>query len=301
MSDPTSAQQIPPYNPTKDEIPGRLELGRFRAVSNFAEIKRARLVQPDGTVEEVSAKSLRWMDMNLNNRRDEEKHLLKARYRKQLQSWTEMQHPRILPIRGYQWYLQPFLVIKWYENGNITQYLRKQEEAHIKVDKIALLKQIAEGLIYLHGIEIVHGRLHPSNIIISDEGEAMLCDFGIAQDIKDAEYNITLGMQDITDIGYAAPETLERGELTPASDVYTFGAVVLEVMSGKRAFGHLSTIVAMRHLLDGGVPQPEDHPLLPGDSYLWTIMNQCWASDPKDRPSMSEVATMVSPAVSLST
>ncbi|KAG8913669.1 hypothetical protein FRC00_001885 [Tulasnella sp. 408] len=127
---------------------------------------------------------------------------------------------------GFQWLGSvPVLVFPQFRNGNILQYLKLSPCAN----RLELLAQVAEGLEFLHSEFIVHGSLKPSNVIVSDEGVAMLMDFGMAPDLRVAERHITRVLSDQEFVGYMSPELVDDEVFTAASDVYAYGSLILHV------------------------------------------------------------------------
>lgn len=111
---------------------------------------------------------------------------------------------------------------------------------------IAVARQVAAGLVALHDEGIVHRDLKPSNIFLCDNGTVIILDFGIALFLDYT--SLTERGAFIGTYGYAAPEQLE-GEEVPATDLYSLGAVLYHVITGRlpfRARGHLELINRIR-------------------------------------------------------
>jgi len=150
-----------------------------------------------------------------------------------------------------------------------------------------LLAQAAAGLVYLHQHKppVVHGSIHPSNIIINDERKAMLCDFGMADDIQVAEFGVTTSDRESGKVvAYQAPDLLNNGEHTKETDIYAFGSLIVEVLSGHPPFHGVSYVKTLKAIMDGQTAMPDAHPQLPSDSVYWPIVEQCWQKEPEARP-----------------
>ncbi|EUC67720.1 tyrosine kinase catalytic domain protein, partial [Rhizoctonia solani AG-3 Rhs1AP] len=156
---------------------------------------------------------------------------------------------------------------------------------------------ICEGLVYLHGINIVHGDLKGANVLIAQDGTPMLADFGNASlDIS----NPTLGFtQNDTKPGisvrWAAPELFDEGTSLPtmAGDIYSLGMTILETFTSEIPFPDKADRSVLVHvLLQKKIPtRPEK--FIPTKSIdgnkLWAILTKCWSYDPKSRPSARAV------------
>ncbi|KAF8308356.1 kinase-like domain-containing protein [Cantharellus anzutake] len=98
--------------------------------------------------------------------------------------WSKLDHPNILKFLGFAIEgdgcdVKGVLVSPWCRNGSILEYLEKNPHA----ERIDLIKGIAEGLDYLHHLmpAVIHGDLKPANVLVSDDHNAMLCDFGLSR------------------------------------------------------------------------------------------------------------------------
>jgi len=208
--------------------------------------------------------------------------------KKELQKRVHMRHKHVLPVLIYSWEPEILTVSRWYPNGNISQYL----ESHSDGNKVKMLSQVAEGLAFLHNLKppMTHGNLKPENVIINDDCDAMLCDFGMTEEKRDAEIGATSSTPARGSAGYIAPEMLDADVPTCAIDVYTLGSLALEVMSKQPPFFKRKYVDAIHAISEGKTPQRKDHPDLPANSVLWPILESCWRFKPEDRPSSEEVS-----------
>ncbi len=155
---------------------------------------------------------------------------------------------------------------------------------------IAIARQMAEGLAMAHEHAIVHGLLQPSNIMVTSDGVVKLLDFGLPHEARYWEH---AGDARSGIVEYRAPEQL-RGTLPDErSDIWTFGLVIYEMLTGVMPFrgsrmpGHITTI-ATEDLREVGTLRAD----VPGS--LSHLCSRCLAVDPHLRPqSMSEVQSLL--------
>jgi len=125
--------------------------------------------------------------------------------------------------------MRAVLVSRWCANGDIVEYLRKHPESN----RFQLITDMANGLRYLHNQTpiIVHGDLKPRNVLISDQGTAQLCDFGLSRVFS--ELSKSCQMTTTTTPGfttrYAAYEVIVKEIKTMKSDIYAFGCTCIHV------------------------------------------------------------------------
>jgi len=191
---------------------------------------------------------------------------------------------------------RPFLVAPYYVNGNLSVYLHKNQDA----DKLTLLYQAAQGLNYLHSFtpsSIVHLDVKAENILINDEREASICDFGVARVLDNVSTGWTTSNPGYT-IRFASPEVLVGEKGGTPSDVYSFARLILHVLSGKLPFYNekKGTAGVTMKVIRGEPLSREDYsfPLPePAFSMLWGVLSRCWSFEPRDRPGINEVLTLL--------
>ncbi|KAG8974642.1 hypothetical protein FRB90_009742, partial [Tulasnella sp. 427] len=141
---------------------------------------------------------------------------------------------------------------------------------------------------------IVHGDIKPANVLVKDNLDAVICDFGLSRVILGAGQQTMLTTTNIQNggtTGYRPKEVLDgKTSPTEASDVFAFGGLILFVMSGDQPFFKKKTDSAVvTAIIKGKEPIPADHPGLPENDSLWTLMRRCWKPDPELRPTMKIV------------
>ncbi|KAJ7731239.1 kinase-like protein, partial [Mycena metata] len=152
--------------------------------------------------------------------------------------------------------------------------------------------EIAQGLQYLHSQNIVHGDLRGSNILITDDWSACLADFGLTS-LTDAT-TATHSSHRAGSIRWMAPELIApdlfggRFLRTPATDLYAFGCVCIELYTGQPPFASLSETASLFRVVKGERPErPFGESALSDD--LWRHVNEYWAQDSAKRPNIDVV------------
>ncbi|OJA18412.1 hypothetical protein AZE42_06388 [Rhizopogon vesiculosus] len=153
--------------------------------------------------------------------------------------WLRLRDPTIVPLLGvaYLEYPLPAIVSQWMPSGTLRIYIETTILTPLK--KVALAKGVADGLKYLHSKNVIHGDLHPVNVLIDDSGNPCLTDFGLATVVGDAELQWTTTTAGRNfDCRWRAPEIIgvncDPGRPTFKSDIYSFGSIMFFIVSGDK-------------------------------------------------------------------
>lgn len=230
----------------------------------------------------------------------EEKHLKHAA--KELHTWSKCQHPNVLPLLGLvEFQGRIGMVSPWIDHGSVLSYLRRRPDA----DRRQLCYGICDGLAYLHGIGIIHGDLKGGNIPISDDGTPLLTDFGNSVlNNRSLKFTTTAEKHSVS-LRWTAPEVLDGLVSSSSSaDVFSLGMTMLETMTGNVPYHDLrrDSAVIAAILVKKVIPvRPEAH--IPSDSkrnnMLWSLLEQCWAFEPEDRPTAKRARDILSDSANL--
>ncbi|KAG8894521.1 hypothetical protein FRB99_001202, partial [Tulasnella sp. 403] len=171
--------------------------------------------------------------------------------------------------------------------------------------------QVAEALVYLHTHDplIIHADIKADNVLIDNDGEAMICDFGLSKLLQDIPSGFTTSNGQKGTTRWMAPEQFgEKAVYTTQSDIYAFGCLIIgtllasavrqftepvwvaEIMCEKVPFVKYANDIGIALAkVQGKLMEPKDYPEIPEDDPLWSLLRECWATDPQLRPPMSEI------------
>ncbi|KAI0791212.1 hypothetical protein C8Q75DRAFT_805572 [Abortiporus biennis] len=247
------------------------------------------------------------------------KEKLLRRLKNEVLTWCRLRHPHVASLYGIVQLPHTLAMVSpWCRNGTVMEYIRKHDEYRCEtkerstVDRLVLLVQIASGVSYLHDFipVVIHGDLKGNNILIDDQGNALITDFGVSNvlDSQESTYSSSLAASFFGGATrWMAPELVKsliedngiKPCLTKSSDVYAFASVCLEVMTGSVPYSHRTnthavTIDKMKGLKPCSPGSQIDLSSF-GSGYdviqedFWKLMDRCWDDEWKMRPSMSEV------------
>ncbi len=160
---------------------------------------------------------------------------IQERFLQERQILAGLQHPNIARLidGGMTPDGRPFFAMEYIEGRTITRYV--EEEGSGQADRIRLMLDVCHAVAYAQQRLVVHRDLKPGNILVSNEGQVKLLDFGIAKLLvtTDNEAMTLPGSRPLTP-EYAAPEQVSGGGITTATDVYALGCILFEVLTGAR-------------------------------------------------------------------
>ena len=143
------------------------------------------------------------------------------RFQAEAQLIARLEHPHIVPL--YDYWREPdaaYLVTRLMRGGSLATVLDQRPLSTTQAS--TMVEQLGNALQAAHRSGVVHGDIKPDNVLIDDEGNAYLSDFGIAVDDRVSDSATSRSRPSAP---YAPPEQLERGELTPSSDIYSLAVV----------------------------------------------------------------------------
>ncbi|XP_060175869.1 BRASSINOSTEROID INSENSITIVE 1-associated receptor kinase 1-like isoform X3 [Lycium barbarum] len=236
----------------------------------------------------------------------------------ELQFQTEVEmismavHRNLLRLRGFcMTPTERVLVYPYMENGSVASRLRERAESEPPLDwpkrkRIALGS--ARGLAYLHDHcdpKIIHRDVKAANILLDEEFEAVVGDFGLAKLMDYKDTHVTTAVRGT--IGHIAPEYLSTGKSSEKTDVFGYGVMLLELITGQRAFDLARLAndddVMLLDWVKGLLKDKKYETLVDADlqgnyneeevEQLIQVALLCTQSTPTERPKMSEVVRML--------
>ncbi|HEU5405034.1 MAG TPA: protein kinase [Gaiellaceae bacterium] len=212
-----------------------------------------------------------------------------TRFRTEARSVARLSHPNIVTVidRGDDAGRQ-YIVFEHVDGENLKELVRRSGRLPVR-RAIELALAVADGLAFAHQEGLVHRDVKPQNVLLSREGEVKVTDFGIARSLE-VEHGVT---QTGTVLGtgeYLAPEQASGKPVSPATDVYSLGVVLWEMLAGEVPFsGENFVAVALRHVNE---PVPSLREVrLDVSPRLAAAVERALAKDPAHRfPSMAALA-----------
>jgi len=157
-----------------------------------------------------------------------------ARFEKEAKRAAMLHHENIVSIIDYGCDNGEYYIAMEYVDGtNLSEMLKKQRKMPLEV-ALHVCHQVAEGLKYAHGLNLIHRDIKPANIMLSYDGRVMLTDFGIAKATGDL--TITSTGQVIGSPQYMSPEQAAGRETDHRSDIFSLGIILYEIIAGEKPF-----------------------------------------------------------------
>jgi serine/threonine-protein kinase len=206
-----------------------------------------------------------------------------TRFRREAQAVASLDHPNILHIYevGESEEGLPFFSMKFAGGGSLLEAAPALRSNPRRA--VALMTKVARAVQYAHGQGILHRDLKPGNILLDGHGEPLVSDFGLAKWL-DATSHLTRTLTTFAAPGYIAPEQVNgpAGKLTPAADIYSLGAILFDLLTGRPPFLGEHALKVIQQASEK--PAPKLRTLAPTlDRDLETICAKCLEREPNAR------------------
>ena len=274
----TLVDSVPvPSSPAAATQPTAFANGRYQVKEFLGEGGRKRVYKAHDTVldRDVALAVIKTEGLDPTSR---------ARVTREAQAMARLgDHPNVLLIfdlgdEGGQ----PYLVLPLMPGGDVGTLLEAAEDHKLPLEwAIDLAMQVCRGLEFAHSKGIVHRDLKPGNVWLTSDGTARIGDFGLAVAI-DRSRLTQEGMM-VGTVSYMPPEQAMGGDVTPQSDLYSLGAMLYEMVTGRPPFlGDDSVAIIGQHINTPPVAPTWHNPQCP--RALEALIMRMLAKDPKERP-----------------
>jgi hypothetical protein len=205
-----------------------------------------------------------------------------TRFQREAQAVASLSHPNIVQIYSVGTVDRiPYLAMEFVEGTPLSMIL--QRERCLPWERsLALAEQVAEALASAHDAQVIHRDIKPANILIGDRDHAYVTDFGIAK-ILTAEIQLTIDGSRLGTPQYMAPERCQNGTVTAASDLYSLGVLLFQMISGRLPYNAPTPVDLVKKIVgESPVRLRQVKPDIPEDVerlVAWMI-----EKNPKDRP-----------------
>jgi tRNA A-37 threonylcarbamoyl transferase component Bud32 len=205
------------------------------------------------------------------------------RFRREAQAIASLDHPNILPIYEVNESEDglPFFSMKFAENGSLHENVASLRDEPRKC--VQLMAKVARAVEYAHSRGVLHRDIKPGNILLSERGEPLVSDFGLAK-LLDGNNDLTRSLTTFGTAGFIAPEQAggAAADFRPAADVYSLGAVLFNLFAGRPPFLGSNPVSVIRKASETRAPKLRS--LVPAlDRDLETVCARCLERDPKAR------------------
>uniref|UniRef100_A0A674NX36 receptor protein-tyrosine kinase n=1 Tax=Takifugu rubripes TaxID=31033 RepID=A0A674NX36_TAKRU len=203
----------------------------------------------------------------------------------------QFDHPNIIRLEGVVTRSKPVMIVTEYmENGSLDTFLRKHDAQFTGIQLVGMLRGIASGMKYLSDMGYVHRDLAARNILVNSNLVCKVSDFGLSRVLEDdpeAAYTTRGGK---IPIRWTAPEAIAYRKFTSASDAWSYGIVLWEVMSyGERPYWEMSNQDVIKAVDEGyRLPPPMDCP-----ATLYQLMLDCWQKERNNRPKFEQIVSIL--------
>ncbi|KAM0003708.1 putative protein kinase RLK-Pelle-DLSV family [Helianthus debilis subsp. tardiflorus] len=240
----------------------------------------------------------------------------KSEFENEVRLISNVQHRNL--VRQLGWCIEGselLLVLEYIPQGSLDNFLWGEKRGTLNWEKrFDIIFGVARGLVHLHNefhVKIVHRDIKLNNILVDDDFQPKICDFGLARLQPEDQTHVSTKLAGT--LGYMAPEYATKGHLSEKVDTYSFGIVILEIISGRRCtdenFSGPDTSHLLEHawqlyergmhieLIDQELGIEEQH--IANVRKTIEIALMCTQSPASLRPTMSEVLLMLSSGISM--
>jgi len=202
------------------------------------------------------------------------------RFQREALSASSLAHPNIVEMYDVGEDDGTYYIVMEYVEGKTLKQLLKKRGTLTLSEAIDIMSQLTDGMAHAHDSYIIHRDLKPQNIMIKDDGQIKITDFGIAMALNATQLTQTNSV--MGSVHYLPPEQASGKGCTIKSDIYSMGIIFYELLSGSLPFrGDNAVEIALKHMREPLPSLREDHPEIPQS--IENIIRRATAKNPKNR------------------
>ena len=202
------------------------------------------------------------------------------RFQREALSASSLAHPNIVEMYDVGEDDGTYYIVMEYVDGKTLKQLLKKRGTLTLSEAIDIMSQLTDGMAHAHDSYIIHRDLKPQNIMIKDDGQIKITDFGIAMALNSTQLTQTNSV--MGSVHYLPPEQASGKGCTIKSDIYSMGIIFYELLSGSLPFrGDNAVEIALKHMRDPLPSLREDNPSIPQS--IENIIRKATAKNPKNR------------------
>ena len=202
------------------------------------------------------------------------------RFQREALSASSLAHPNIVEMYDVGEDDGTYYIVMEYVNGKTLKQLLKKRGTLTLSEAIDIMSQLTDGMAHAHDSYIIHRDLKPQNIMIKDDGQIKITDFGIAMALNSTQLTQTNSV--MGSVHYLPPEQASGKGCTIKSDIYSMGIIFYELLSGSLPFrGDNAVEIALKHMREPLPSLREENPAIPQS--IENIVRRATAKNPKNR------------------
>ena len=202
------------------------------------------------------------------------------RFQREALSASSLAHPNIVEMYDVGEDDGTYYIVMEYVDGKTLKQLLKKRGTLTLSEAIDIMSQLTDGMAHAHDSYIIHRDLKPQNIMIKDDGQIKITDFGIAMALNSTQLTQTNSV--MGSVHYLPPEQASGKGCTIKSDIYSMGIIFYELLSGSLPFrGDNAVEIALKHMREPLPSLREENPSIPQS--IENIIRRATAKNPKNR------------------
>jgi serine/threonine protein kinase len=201
-------------------------------------------------------------------------------------SMKSIDHPNVVKLHEAFFDEKGFsFVMEYMDKGDLFNILKNRESPFSESEAISLLSQLVEGLNAIHSKGWIHRDFKPHNILLNSEGKCKIADFGLAKSTKSVTSSSIAGT-----LEYMCPELFQGQAPSPATDIWSLGCILYEVLTKRKAFDGNNSASIVNSVLNKDPPLIHSHL----SNEIQTLIQQMMSKDPKNRIDLKTIRNILS-------